>query len=169
MAILQYKPNDPNTAARKMHNICLKIAHDAVKSNKQDFDDAYQWAQVGVARAYNDYNPNTKAAFSTLAYKYAMQHVMDNYKRKYYDYYNNRSFKSAQDVLEDRNISDDTEATIEFNQILATMDTTDKIITLMRQQGYTYQECADALNKCGNNYTLHQVRNRHNKALIALE
>ena len=169
MAILQYKPNDPNEAARKMHKSCLKIANNAVKSNKQDLDDAYQWAQVGVARAYNDYDPNSKASFSTFAYKCATQHVMDYYKRKYYDYYNSRSFKSAEDVLEYRAVLDDTESKMEFNQILSTMDTHDQIITLMRQQGYTYQEVADALNKCGNNYSLHQVRNRHNKALSAVE
>ena len=169
MAILQHKPNDPNEAARKMHKSCLKIANNAVKTNKQDLDDAYQWAQVGVARAYNDWTPDKNCAFSSLAYRYAATYVMDNYKRKYYDYYNSRSFKSAEDVLEHRTVLDDTESKMEFNQLLSTMDTTDQIITLMRQQGYTYQEVADALNKCGNNYSLHQVRNRHNRALSAVE
>jgi len=167
MAILNHKPNDPNAAARAMHKVCTKLAHKAVKSNKQDFDDVYQWAQVGVARAYNDYSPARGVAFSTFAYKYAYSHVMDHYMRKAYDYNNNRSFKSAEEHLENTVTYNDVEERLEFRQILGKMDTHDQIITLMRQQGYTYQECADALNKCGNSYTLHQVRNRHNAALAA--
>ena len=169
MPIQREKPNNPNDAARKMHKICCKIANNAIKSKRQDFDDAYQWAQMGVARAYNDYDPNNRAAFSTLAYKYAYQHVMDFYMRKVYDYNNAQSFKSVEDHLEKSSFYDDTESKIEFNQILNSMDTHDKIITLMRSQGYTYKEVADALNKCGHDYTLHQVRNRHNKALATVE
>jgi RNA polymerase sigma factor (sigma-70 family) len=167
MAIMQNKPNDPNEAARAMHKVCTKLAHKAVKSNQQDFDDVYQYAQMGVARAYKDYSPDRGCAFSSLAYRYAATYVMDNYMRKAYDYNNNRSYKTAEEVLENTVTYNGAEERLEFQQILGKMNTTDQIITLMRQQGYTYQECADALNKCGNSYTLHQVRNRHNAALAA--
>lgn len=169
MAIIDSKPNNPNDAAHKMHNICMKLAHKAVKSNRQDLDDAYQWAQMGVARAYNDWTPDRGCAFSSLAYRYATTYVMDNYKRKAYDYYNNRSFKSAETHLETRTVTDNTEANLEFKQILNKMSTTDQIITLMRHQGYTWSEISEALNKCGNNYTLHQVRTRHLKTMAAVQ
>lgn len=164
------KPATGNDAIRLMHKTICKLAHKAVKNNRQDFDDCYQYGAMGVARAYNDYNEeNAKAAFTTLAYKYAYQHIMDHYQRKQYDYLNSRDFKSAEDHMSHMTVYDDTEDRLEFEQLLSQMDTTDKIIVLMRNQGYTFQEIADALNKVpGNNYTLHQVRNRQQKVFEAM-
>ena len=168
-AICRTKPATIDEALAKMDRVMWKLTHKAIKANKQDAQDVYQIAAIGLTRAYYDYDTdNPKAAFSTVAYKYITSHIMDFYKRKQYDYYNNKSFKTAEEHLETVTVDGNAENTIEFEQVLDTMTTTDKIITLMRTQGYTFAEIADALNKCGNNYTLHQVHNRHKKVLAAL-
>ena len=168
-AIARHKPDTINDAAIVMHKTVAKMAHKAVKANKADFEDVYQYGMMGVTRAYYDYDTdNPKAAFSTVAYKYAFQHIMDMYMRKQYDYVNNRDFKSAEDHLEKTTVENNTEDKIYFEQVLSNLDTTDRIIMVARSQGYTYQECADMLNKCGNEYTLHQVRNREKRVLATL-
>lgn len=167
MSIQRNKPANATAAVKIMHKSVCKIAHKAVKANKADFDDVYQYGMMGVVRAYNDFDEdNPTAAFSTLAYKYAYQHIMDHYMRKAYDYNNNKSFKSAEEHLEKSTYTAPVEDKIEMDQILAKLPTVDQIIILMRGQGWTYQEIAEKLNTVpSNEYTLHQIHTRHKKCL----
>lgn len=41
-----------------------------------DFDDLYQVSIIGIIKAYNNYNPNSNAKFSTYAYKYILSEVI---------------------------------------------------------------------------------------------
>ena len=153
---------DMNAEYKKHYKLMAKLVHKAIKNNKQDFDDAMQIAGIGFTRACQDWDPNGKAKLSTLIYKYVFQHLMDMYQRKQYDYYNNRSFQTATDILEKEVVSNDIEARIDAQRLRDHLSTTDKIISIMREQGYTFDEIATALNKVpGNNYSLHQVRNKH--------
>ena len=164
---MKTNPKTVDEAMTMCHRMVCKQVHNAIRNHKQDFDDAYQIAAMGVTRAFNEFDhTKSNAAFTTVAYKYIFQHLMDHYKRREYTRMNNTAFKSIDDYTESFATVSDIDEKIEFDQILSKMDTTTKIITIMRSQGYTYDEIATQLNKCaGNSYTLHQVRNKHLKAL----
>lgn len=63
---------------------------DVIKSNKRlicsiinkytkyyEFDDLYQVSVIGIMKAYNNYNENSNAKFSTYAYKYILSEVVN--------------------------------------------------------------------------------------------
>ena len=41
-----------------------------------EFDDLYQVSVIGIMKAYNNYNENSNAKFSTYAYKYILSEVV---------------------------------------------------------------------------------------------
>lgn len=153
---------DTTAEYKKHYRMMAKLCHKAIKNNKQDFDDAMGIASIGFTRACQDWDPNGKAKLSTLIYKYVFQHLMDHYQRKEYDYYNSRSFTTATDVLEKQVVFPDNESAIDKSTYQDSLETTDRIIFIMRDRGYTYDEISRLLNKVpGNNYTLHKVRKKH--------
>ena len=42
-----------------------------------EFDDLYQVSVIGIMKAYNNYNENSNAKFSTYAYKYILSEVVN--------------------------------------------------------------------------------------------
>jgi len=170
-AIAKEKPTTIDLAADAMHKTVCKLANKAVKNNRQDFSDVYQIGMIGLTRAYYDYDTQmNRAAFSTFAYKYIQSHIMDHYKRKAYDYYNTRDFKTAEEHLEKETYFNNPLDAIEYEQKLQSLDTVDQIITVARGQGYTFQEIADMLNRNPkHNFTLHQCHNRFKKAIATFE
>lgn len=164
---MKANPQTVDEALRMCHRMICKQVHSAVRNHKQDFDDAYQIAAMGMTRAFYEFDAKkSNAAFTTVAYKYIFQHLMDHYKRREYTRMNSTAFKPIEDYTESFATISDVEQKLEFDQLLSTMDTTTKIITLMRSQGHTYDAIAERLNQVpGNTYSLHQVRNKHLKAL----
>ena len=152
-------PKTVDEALVQCHRMMCKLTHNAIRNNKADFSDAYQIAAIGLTRAFNDFDTKrSNAKFTTVAYKYIAQHLMDFYKRKEYTYMNSISGKIIDDSIVGT-INSSAEASIGFSDTLKGMTTVEKIATVARAQGYTYAEIAEMLNKVqGNEYTLHQVR-----------
>lgn len=152
-------PKTSHEAVVQMHRMVAKLAHKAIRNHRQDFEDVYSIGMMGVVRAFNDFDTTkSNAKFTTLAYRYAQQHIMDHYKRKQYDYYNSLSGREIDDSIVD-SIDGGAIASLTLKETLEGMSTVEKIATVGRMQGYTFAEIAARLNTVkGNNYTLHQVR-----------
>lgn len=164
--IMKNNPETVDEAVKMCHRMMCKQVHHAIRNHKQDFDDAYQIAAMGVVRAYNEFDAKkSNASFTTVAYKYIFQHLTDHYRRKEYTRMNNTAFKPIEDYTEQFSVTSGAEEKVEFSQLLSRMSTTEQIIVLMRGQGYTYQEIAAKLATVGHNFTLHQVRQKHIAAL----
>lgn len=67
-----------------------QVLIDTIKENKKlicsiinkytkyyEFDDLYQVSVIGIIKAYNNYNENSNAKFSTYAYKYILSEVVN--------------------------------------------------------------------------------------------
>ena len=67
-----------------------QILVDLIKDNKKlicsiinkytkyyEFDDLYQVSVIGIIKAYNNYNKNSNAKFTTYAYKYILSEVVN--------------------------------------------------------------------------------------------
>ena len=166
MAILQHKPNRPEDAVKALTPIVYKLAHKYARNHKaNDLDDLVQLGFEGLMQAYNRYDSNAGCAFSSYAYQWIWA-LMNDDRRKAYKTYNSTSGTP----IEESNAGSYTmplDELVDSNAMIDRMSPTVRAIHVARQQGFSYREISEAMEKLGKSMTLHQVRNYHLKALEA--
>ena len=160
MAILQHKPNDINEAVRRLTPMVYKLAHKYKRNHTQDFDDLLQQGFLGVVDAYNHFNPNAGAAFSSYAYTWIWAHIVGD-RKVAYKTYNATSSKTPEDAMADHSYEMDIDTKIDTDRLIASADSTTRAIIAARRQGFSFREIADAMTSLGKPMTLHQARNKY--------
>ena len=166
MAILKNKPNRPEDAVTALSPIVYKLAHKYARNHRdRDLDDLYMDGVEGLMKAYHSFDATKGRAFSSHAYQWIWAHIKDRALAKYDNY--NRTSGMA---FEDHDLGAYTmpmDDYIDAQRLTTNMDGTAKAIHAARQQGFSYREISEAMDKLGKPMTLHQVRNLHIKSLEA--
>jgi len=166
MAIMQYKPNRVEDAVTKLTPMIYKLAHKFSRNHKSnDFDDLVQNGYCGLLDAYDRYDSNAGSAFSSYAYQWIWAWMNDD-RRKAYKLYNNTGFKPVEETNEAQ-YTMPLDDLVDSNRMVERMEPTARAIHVARQQGYSYREISEAMEKLGKPMTLHQIRNLHIKSLEA--
>ena len=166
MAIAKTKPATPELALTAMHRTIAKLAHKYSKYSKNDYADLYQFGCIGLMEAYEKFDENAGASFSTYAYQWIWANIRSISTNHYYKHSaNTNSFKTLDDVAETASYEIDNDSSIDFQSKLDNMDNTTRAITRARMEGWTFAEIADAMTKLGKPMTLHQCYNRYKRAM----
>ena len=166
MAIMQHKPNRPEDALKAMDRVIWKMAHKYARNHRdRDLDDLYMDGVEGLMKAYHSYDATKGRAFSSHAYQWIWAHIKDRALIKY-DNYN----RTSGTPIEEHNLGEYTmplDELVDANRMVERMDPTARAIHVARQQGFSYREISEAMEKLGKPMTLHQVRNLHINSLEA--
>ena len=164
MAIMTHKPTRVDDAVKTLTPLVAKIARKFARNHIQDIEDLMQHGFLGVAEAYDRYDPNKGSAFSSYAYQYIWVHIKEA-TVKNWKTYNNTASKPVDDYAHIEAATNDNDAVIDFKIKLDRMNNLERSIVKARAEGYTFNDIANALGSLGTDMTLHQVRNTYMAAI----
>lgn len=160
------KPATVAIACKNMEKAVYKIARTFTKSNPRNFDDAVQLGFEGVCEAYNRFDENAGAAFSSYAFMWIRARIKDELMKEWRTtdntFTNQDSYNEDGEVINDDPYDTDWDTQIEMERKLKSLAPLDRSIVECRAQGYTFDAIAAGLAKIGEaDMTLHQVRKRY--------
>ena len=158
-----------NRAVRDLQPMVNHFAHKWTRGHYDQFEDLVQQGNLGIVEAWQSYDENSKASFSSYAFFYIRKYVRE-YTLKQWNNMNNTAPEEW--IPADRHTTAGiSEEVIHVRNELAKLDEKSKVIFEMKNEGYTLSEIASALAERGltkKKQSLESVRLQYNKIVDAM-
>lgn len=138
------KPATLEEAIRNMDHMIKGMAHKWTRNHYSMTDDLYQQGRIGVIEAWNRYDENSPAAFSSYAF-FWIRKMIREYTLKEWD---NMNHQAAEELMLDGEqvINEDL---IDICMQIEKLSEREQAVFLYRSLGHTFNEVSQKLVECG--------------------